>query len=721
MLPIAAALVGMLVLGLFQTVQVWRAYQDATDAEVLSELASSAVELLNGGQVEAGTAVQGALFGGLEDGVLEERRAATDTARADFDRASARALERFPSLTSAIGRVHEAIEGMDDARRELDYMLGGNGPTMADQTVLDAFNVYRDVGDNLVRLGNRLPVLVDDSDVSSQIYSVTAALQAGRIAAELRFRLEGDLVMAQMSGAVVVERGRLSEAAYLVGAYDRQLEAFAANATDQALESYARHMETDEVKLAREAIGVYLTGEVPTIAIPEWSAAQGATVAALHTVQREAARTLNGDVQALRDASTRTFLTTLALLLVLSLTAIVSAAMLARRISRRVDNVREATLTAAYDTLPKTVAAVSQAGNPDEVDRLLTSAKRQTLLAVDSRYADELDSLAEAFAAAHHQALRQTANQALLRLDVEAMMKTLARRGQSLIRRQQEVMESLADTSQRHEIPEEWRSVYHLLSRMRRNEENLLLLAGGDPARRYQRPASVETIIRDAVSEIEDAGRVVVEGQAAAYLQTKPAGDVARILAELLDNAAQYSPPNQSVRVATRRNGPEIVISIADDGIGLNPGQQEQINRRLSEPTQLNSELTATMGLLVVSRLAAEHNIGVQLHSTQNKGTLALVRLPASVQAELQEESPRAVTSPSPQSLYAPAPHRHPGLRQWERTPAGSGALVSWCGAGQRRAGTSLPTAMMPSRMRVRHSRRPPMMKNAISDTTAIR
>jgi signal transduction histidine kinase len=280
------------------------------------------------------------------------------------------------------------------------------------------------------------------------------------------------------------------------------------------------------------------------------------------------------------------------------------------------------------------VAAVSQAANANEVDRLLQAAKQQTVLQTDSRYADELDSLAEAFSAAHHQALRQTANQALLRIDVEAMMKTLARRGQSLIRRQQQVMESLVEGTSATAIPDEWRSVYHLLARMRRNEENLLLLAGGDPQRRYNHPAGLEAIIRDAVAEIEDAGRVVVENQVGARLETKPAGDLVRILAELLDNAASYSPPTQSVRVTSRRSGSEIVISIADDGIGLAPEPMAAINRRLAEPTQLNSELTATMGLLVVGRLAAEHSISVQLHSTMGKGTLALVRIPASAHAE---------------------------------------------------------------------------------------
>ncbi len=526
----------------------------------------------------------------------------------------------------------EQIGKLDTARAGMDGLASGE-LTFEDQEVTAAFGVYQTMANKLVSLASRLPGLVDDAEISSQLDSLASSLQAGRLAAEIQFRVTSDLTILAAEDAVLVDRKLLAEASYLSGSYDRQIIDFQASASPQVSDTYQEAIGSEEAGLAREALSIYLNGDIPTLSATEFSAAQGAVVRALHQTQDRAMTTLEHDVEALRDASTRTLLTTFALIVVLALTAIISAAMLARRISLRVDGVREATLTAAYDTLPKTVAAVSQASNADEVDRLLQHAKRQTLVTTDARYSDELDSLAEAFSAAHHQALRQTANQALLRIDVEAMMKTLARRGQSLIRRQQQVMESLVDDSPA-EVPEEWRSVYHLLSRMRRNEENLLLLAGGEPQRRYSHPTDVETIIRDAVSEIEGAGRVVVENQVSARLETKPAGDVVRILSELLDNAASYSPPTQQVRVTSRRSNSEIVISIADDGIGLNPDQMSAINRRLAEPTQLNSELTATMGLLVVGRLAAEHAVSVQLHSTMGKGTLALVRIPSSAHAE---------------------------------------------------------------------------------------
>jgi signal transduction histidine kinase len=637
MLPIAAALMGMLVLGLFQTVHVWGEYQDATDAAVLGDLAGSVADVLDGHQKEGGPVLEAVLTDSADEIDLAALRGRTDAAVVEFEDAASAARERFPGLDNSLDALSEQIGKLDTARAGMDGLASGE-LTFEDQEVTAAFGIYQTMANKLVSLASRLPSLVDDADISAQLDSLASSLQAGRLAAEIQFRVTSDLTVLAAEDAVLVDRKLLAEASYLSGSYDRQIIDFQASASPEVRDTYQEAIGSEEARLAREALSIYLNGDIPTLSATEFSAAQGAVVSALQRTQERAMTLLDRDVNTLSDASTRTLLTTFALIAVLALTAIISAAMLARRISLRVDGVREATLTAAYDTLPKTVAAVSQASNAEEVDRLLQHAKRQTLVATDARYSDELDSLAEAFSAAHHQALRQTANQALLRIDVEAMMKTLARRGQSLIRRQQQVMESLVDDSP-SEVPEEWRSVYHLLSRMRRNEENLLLLAGGEPQRRYSHPTDVETIIRDAVSEIEGAGRVVVENQVSVRLETKPAGDVVRILSELLDNAASYSPPTQQVRVTSRRSNSEIVISIADDGIGLNPDQMSAINRRLAEPTQLNSELTATMGLLVVGRLAAEHAVSVQLHSTMGKGTLALVRIPASAQADPSAEA----------------------------------------------------------------------------------
>src|SRR5690606_30285368 len=267
---------------------------------------------------------------------------------------------------------------------------------------------------------------VDNAEIASHLDALDSSLQAGRLAAEIQFSVAYDLIALEAADEILVGRLSLGQVAYLSGSFDRQIVELESSASDEIRQTYRDAMTTTEAETARAALQIYISGDIPDMEPGEFSAAQGAVVTALHQTQNKAVEVLDRDVEALRDSSTRTLLTTFSLIIVLALTAIISAAMLARRISLRVDSVREATLTAAYDTLPKTVAAVSQASNAEEVDRLLQHAKRQTLVTTDARYSDELDSLAEAFSAAHHQALRQTANQALLRIDVEAMMKTLA-------------------------------------------------------------------------------------------------------------------------------------------------------------------------------------------------------------------------------------------------------------------------------------------------------
>ena len=392
----------------------------------------------------------------------------------------------------------------------------------------------------------------------------------------------------------------------------------------------------------------------------DWESLQANLIVSLHNVEDHASAQLDDRVEELHASAVRSAILTVSLVAILAISSIVAATTLARRIARRVEVLREDALTGAYETLPDAVDSFSKANSADQVDSLLKEARGEDdgLQPRPRKRTDELDSLAEAFTTAQHQALRQTANQALLRLDVQAMMKTLARRGQGLVRRQQGVIETYVDKFGQTKDLSEWRQIYHLLSRMRRNEENLLLMAGGQPGSRYQEAVDMQTVVTDAADAIEDASRVQVDGSSEVYLQPKPAGDLVRILSELLENAASFSPPKQLVRVAMRHTSNDTIVTVSDDGIGLSPEQLADVNRRLESPEQLTSELTATMGLLVVGRLAAGHGMHVQLHSTSGKGTLAMVRvpntlLPTRTHTELLSRSQGQVTTRLALSAHA--------------------------------------------------------------------
>ncbi|WP_035534340.1 sensor histidine kinase [Haloglycomyces albus] len=623
LLPVTAALTGLLILALIQFLGAWADYNESSDAEKVSDMAHTLVDLVDSGQSEVGWALEAGHIT-LDD--MDRLRKETDELSAEFRSQADPLVELYPELDDSVSTVSANLDQLSWARDILDDVFAGN--TSTDETVAqEAYAVYRDSGNSLVELGFELTTLIDDSEVTAQLDALAAALQAGRYGAELQFRIMTDIEVSDDSG--LVNRNRLAEAALLAGSYDEQINQFHTKASPSTREAYDEFREREGPTTAREALAVYLQGSVPQISSQDWMIAQAETVSGLHEVQTQNAEELSELVDDKKVSATTSLLTTVGVLTLLSFFAVATAISLARRISDRIDTVRENTLSAAYDELPKTVASVAGATSPKQVDELLERAKnRHSEIAGDSGR-DELSSLAAAFSTAHYQALRQSANQALLRLDVQAMMRTLARRGHTLIRRQQDMLEESVDKHDDSEIPQQWKSLYHLASRMRRNEENLLFLAGGDPARRYGNPTDFGTVIGDGAAEIESAHRIHIDNSVTASLTPEAASDVVRILSEILDNAASFSPPKTPVQVVTRRSGSDLVLSVADQGIGLQPSDVEAINQRLSEPTQLTSELTATMGLLVVGRLAAQHDIQVRLHSTFGKGTLAVVTLPA--------------------------------------------------------------------------------------------
>ncbi|MFC4334832.1 ATP-binding protein [Salininema proteolyticum] len=631
LLPVVAALTGMLVLALLQFLNSWEDYRESSEAEDITRLTETLVHLVDSGQSEVGWAIATG-EASLDD--MDSLRLRTDDLHEEFRTRVQPVLERHPSLEDDADLVLDSLNELSWAREALDKYFNG-AASAQDPATLQAYEVYRRSGDSIVEMVFSLTPIVEEPEVSGKLDALAASLRAGRLAAELQYRVLNDISSAASTGVVPSER--LADAARQAGAYEEQVKEFLATAGGDTAAAFKEMRESDGPKKAEEALEVYLSGVVPKIDPQEWITAQAKTVQGLNKVQLIAAGDVNDTVDGKKVAATTSLLTTIGLLTLLSFIAVGTAISLARRISDRIDTVRENTLSAAYDELPKTVAAVTGARSAPEVDRLLEQAKDSHASIVgDTDGRDELSSLAAAFNTAHYQALRQSANQALLRLDVQAMMRTLARRGHTLIRKQQDVMEDYAgglDSS----VPPQWRTLYHLATRMRRNEENLLFLAGGEPAKRYGHPTDFGMVISDGASEIEASHRIRIDNSVTACLTPDAASDVARILAEILDNAANFSPPNTPVQVATRRNGSDLILSVQDQGIGLQPRDVEQINQRLSEPTQLTSELTATMGLLVVGRLAHQHGIQVRLHSTFGKGTLAVVTLPATAQVDVTD------------------------------------------------------------------------------------
>ena len=182
---------------------------------------------------------------------------------------------------------------------------------------------------------------------------------------------------------------------------------------------------------------------------------------------------------------------------------------MAVRLSRRLRRTRHAALTAARVELPGAIANVIAARDADGVRAALTESSQR----VDSMLttgADEIGELSAAFGAIHRQALRLAADQALMRMEVQAMFIALSRRGQTLVQRQIHLIDEFGRDEADPDALERLFALDHLAARMRRNEENLLVLAGGEPGRWITRPVALHDLLRAAAQEIEEYRRVEV-------------------------------------------------------------------------------------------------------------------------------------------------------------------------------------------------------------------
>ncbi|WP_344467349.1 sensor histidine kinase [Kitasatospora kazusensis] len=355
----------------------------------------------------------------------------------------------------------------------------------------------------------------------------------------------------------------------------------------------------------------------------DWYDAASAKINAERKIETSLLEQLDGKAGQLQsDADTQTILNGALIALVL-LVAIAGAALVARGMVRSLTRLQTAAEDVAERRLPELVKTLSES-DPHDVD--VTVAP----VGVDS--SDEIGHVAHAFDMVHKQAVSLAAEQALLRGNINAMFTNLSRRSQGLIQRQ---LSLISELESREADPDQLANLFkldHLATRMRRNGENLLVLAGEDPGRRWTRPVPLVDVLRAAASEVEQYERIELAAVPSAEVAGRVVNDLVHLLAELLENATSFSSPQTRVRV-TGHALPDgrVLIEIHDTGIGLSPDDLADINERLANPPVVDVSVSRRMGLFVVGRLSLRHGIRIQLRPSDSGGTTALVMLPLDV------------------------------------------------------------------------------------------
>ncbi|HEX2417541.1 MAG TPA: ATP-binding protein, partial [Micromonosporaceae bacterium] len=359
-----------------------------------------------------------------------------------------------------------------------------------------------------------------------------------------------------------------------------------------------------------------------------WSEAMFTRVALTREVERRLDEELQAHVQDLQNTLIRQLVAEGLTVLIILFFAVLIALLIARSMASSLKELREGALSVAYESLPQSVARLRNPETLGEMtpDQVAASVKDP----VQVRGRDEIGQVSQAFNVVHREAVRIAAEQAALRANVATMFINLARRSQVLVDR---LIGHLDRLERGEEDPDRLAELFqldHLATRMRRNDENLLVLAGADSTRVQRDPAPLSDVLRAAQSEVEQYTRIefgIVDRDV--EVAQHAVNDVVHLLAELFDNATSFSPPDTVVVVDARRAGDRAILQIEDRGIGISAEQLAELNTRLANPPLVDVAVSRMMGLVVVGRLAARHGTRVELRAARDRGTIADVILPA--------------------------------------------------------------------------------------------
>jgi len=311
--------------------------------------------------------------------------------------------------------------------------------------------------------------------------------------------------------------------------------------------------------------------------------------------------------------------TLLLLILVLLITTFVARSMI-----RPLRKLRADALEVAGSKLPEMVRRLSESEGGDATAEIEPIGVNST---------DEIGEVARAFDQVHREAVRLAADEAMLRGNLNAMFVNLSRRSQSLIERQLSLIDSLEQTEQDADRLSSLFRLDHLATRMRRNSENLLVLAGHEAAsRRWSQPVPLVDVLRAAISEIEQYERVVLNVQPGIQVIGQAVNDIVHLVAEIVENATTFSPEDTQVYVTGQPlTSGGVLLDITDGGVGISEQEMAHANWRLDNPPVVDVAVSRRMGLFVVGRLAARHGVRVRLRHAQSGGLTALIWLPESV------------------------------------------------------------------------------------------
>ncbi|WP_406688673.1 nitrate- and nitrite sensing domain-containing protein [Saccharopolyspora sp. ID03-671] len=433
------------------------------------------------------------------------------------------------------------------------------------------------------------------------------------------------------------------EYAHQIGAFHDNLNSLTPRMTPVEQQNYtglqkgSAWFRVDAVQDAMEvAGGKAAAGEVIRVPVSttDWISAShdlAQELNALSTSHYQYALDLGGAVV---DETLLTSLITGAIIVLIVLIVFLIALRLSNLLVRRLNRLRSKTLALAQQEMPSVVARLRN-GKQVDIEREVSWLRFGH---------DEIGEVADAFNEAQRTAIRATVAEAETRQGVRSVFLNIAHRSQVMVHRQLQVLDK---AERKLEDPDQLELLFqldHLATQSRRNAENLIILGGQRPGRQWRNPVLLHDVVQGAVAETELYARVEIQQLPEISVQGRAVADLVHLLAELVDNATSFSPPESHVEVRGNVVGKGIIVEIEDQGIGLEPEKLDELNQMLASPPDfavmaLSEE--ARMGLFVVAQLAGRHGIKVTLRDSAYGGIRAVALIPNHIVAERGPQTER--------------------------------------------------------------------------------
>ncbi len=625
---------------------------------------------------------------------------AVQKAQSATNQAEALVTQRSQGVTAGAGynsTVVEALDngvlaGINDMSNIRDAALHTEYPALA------VINRYSSLVTDMDTFSADIASGTSSTSLQTDVNELGALLRAENDASQQR----GILFAALSANPVAFPPGGLAllnQEVQQETADENQFKAVASVAESQSFDNTVSGEQVDEASAQEElattkagdgdALTIESSGSLPADCVSAgntteascWAYTQGTLVQDMRDVSGVLVNDTSTQADSLASSALKSAVTISALLLVLLLIVLVITTIVARSMIRPLRKLRSDALEVAGNKLPEMVRRLSESEGSDESIEIEPIGVSST---------DEIGEVARAFDQVHREAVRLAADEAMLRGNLNSMFVNLSRRSQSLIERQLALIDNL---EQGEQDPDRLSSLFrldHLATRMRRNSENLLVLAGHEASRRWSQPVPLVDVLRAAISEIEQYERVVLNVQPGIVVVGQAVNDVVHLVAEIVENATTFSPEDTQVYVTGQPlTSGGVLLDITDQGVGISEQEMAHANWRLDNPPVVDVAVSRRMGLFVVGRLANRHGIRVRLRHAQSGGLTALIWLPNSVASaeagaapigrlrrfEPDDYGPAASLSAPPAAATAPGFGQSPPAAYPPAAAASSGPL----------------------------------------------